>query len=49
VTARAVARMLASIVIANALFLGLMLITPYEPDRVGDRIRSAFSTGDLGL
>jgi hypothetical protein len=41
--------MLGCIVIANALFLGLMLITPYEPDRVGDRIRDAFATGDLGL
>ena len=48
-TARVGARMLGSIVIANALFLGLMLITPFEPDRVGDRIRAAFATGDLGL
>lgn len=47
--ARAVGPMLACLVIANALFLGLMLITPYEPDRVGDRIRAAFASGDLGL
>ena len=46
---RAIARMLGSILIVNAIFLGLMLITPYDPVGVGDRIRAAFATGDLGL
>ena len=48
-TARPLARMLGSIAIVNVLFLGLMLVTPYDPDRVGDRVRAAFATGDLGL
>jgi hypothetical protein len=47
--ARAVARMLGSIAIVNVLFLMLVLSVPYEPGRVGDRVRAAFATGDLGL
>lgn len=48
-TARAVARMLGSIAIANVLLLVLLLIAPFDPDRVADRVRAAFATGDLGL
>jgi len=49
VIARVGARLLGSVAMANAVFLGLLLVTPYEPDRVGDRIRAAFASGDLGL
>jgi hypothetical protein len=48
-TARAIGRMLGSIAIVNALFLVLILIAPYDPGQVTDRVRAAFATGDLGL
>jgi len=48
-TARAVARMLGSIVIANVLFLVSMLLAPFDPEQVADRVRAAFATGDLSL
>ena len=48
-TARVLGRMLGSIAIANVLFFVLVLITPYDPNGVGDRVRAAFTTGDLGL
>ena len=48
-TARAIGRMLGGIAIANVLFLVLMLIAPFDPDQIGNRVRAAFATGDLGL
>lgn len=49
VSGRVLFRTVGTAVLANILFLVLIVAAPINPDRVAGRIRTAFETGELGL